>query len=120
MTNSFNNEPEIPRIITQINLDDTVKKYTNKLTSIMNLCSELANVNDPAIAEKKDKIEKELLSFEKIINEETIMHILASLRINCSCLSKLKDYGYDFDSLSMQVISHDKVVTEIADLLKKI
>lgn len=119
--NGYNNEPEMPRLAnTQINLEETAKKYTSKITSILNLCSDLANLSDPALTEKREKMEKELLSFEKIINEETIMHIIASLRINCSCLSKLKEIGYDFDSLPKQVIPHEKVVIEIEEMLKKI
>lgn len=63
------------------------KKYEEKLKSIF-----IALENSD-----KNKIEEEILEFEKIIDEESINRILATHQLNNKLIGKLKENKYDFN-----------------------
>ena len=66
--------------------NELAKKYEEKIKSIMQ------SIGDNSL----EKVEKEMIDFEKIIHEEQINRIVATFRLNMALIAQLKESDYDF------------------------
>jgi hypothetical protein len=106
----MNNQPIYP---------DLIKKYEEKIKSIMVGLSDMSMENVDNINTIQKKVENEIIEFEKIIDEESMNRIVATHKINNILITKLREARYDFCQEKVQQ-NYEQIINNAANALNNL
>jgi hypothetical protein len=100
-------------------LAEVQKKYEEKVKSIMTQLTKLSTDDANLAKEAELKLEQEIISFEKLMDEESMNRINWAYKANLALVAKLRDLRYDFNQ-DKSSQNYENMLSSIANSLKNI